>query len=1216
LALSALFAFSVVLVTSQRAYKVSPVHAAGNWSGGSAPGSGQAPWEIADSGVNIANGNLMVGAGGPTIPGVNRLDEIIRPTYNSVSSNRATDMGNGWTLGTGRDVGLDLSTPGAATFYGATGHGYTFTEPNSCTFTSPPGVDAQLVCSGTGYTLTVDAPGLQYKFDNGGNLTALQNRQGNQIAFAYSGSGQLTQITNTEGQTTTVSYDTQNRISQITEPGTPSRTWTYAYDANGNLSQVTDPANHATGFGYDAASHLTKVTDPIGNVTTISYDANNRVSQIVNVTNKSTNTGPTTSFTYGAGSTQVTDANNHTTVYGFDASNRVISYTDPLNRATQLTWTIDNRVASEKFPSGATTTYTYDANNNLTQVTSPTGVTKTLQYGDSSHPYLPTSITDGQGSTNTIQYNAQGLPTSVTNAQNHTRTATYNANGTVASTADANSHQTTYTYNSLGLLTKVTPPSPLGSTSYSYDGYDRVSGMTDGKGQSTGYSYDAVDHPLSAAYADGSSVTYTYDGDGNQLSTDGELTGSGPGSQETVSNGSFEGGQSPWQTVPTTSNIVKYNPGQGQGGDNRYAELQSEFSNPEEIWQTVSVPSSYSKLTFSYWLRVPPLKNGACSAFTVQIRTTGGSPITTLSNPCPSGYTSGWAQESVDLTMTLAAYKGKQVQVYFQDFTTGGAQAFELDTVSLLAATDKTTYTYNALNQETQQAIQNGVTTNMTWDNVGNLLSKTDSSGTVTYTYDAADELTTATDQWGGKTTFSYDVDGNRTQITYPNGAGQQLTYNSAGQPTRLIAQSSTGGTLASMSWRYTNPSTNAPTDLPWSTTDIDGNSTTNSYDTANQLTQSVRTNSSGGTIASYSYGYDAVGNITSITENGLTTLMAYNAANELTKGGSKTYSYDGNGSRTGDSAGTQLGYNAADQTSFITPSAGPLVPMAYSGAGQTQRVGAGSKVYNHDLTGLSSYYNGTTTTYFMSDPSGTPVDYHVNGNTYWYLVNPIDGSIAGVFDSSGQVMTNELLYTPTGEVVNPSTLNPNDPLGFGGHIIQDGSGLDNTGSGYYDPSTGQSTQQSCDAYGGAGMCMQFGDYNPFDVSPLDQTAGSDKDGFFGCDIYPHIGETNTTVIGPVPDMGIGPVFDVQAIVYGGHTQGCTPGKRNRYTLQAFLYHNGELASEGPAASCGDRTYCFTADTTYILGPDESIRDNWTVTVRQCVGRGRKRRCVSESESL
>ena len=364
-ALSAMLALSYFLIPSLRPAPtpIPVVHATGNWTGGSAPGSGQAPWETFAGDVNIANGNLMLAGSGPRIPGVNSFDEVISPTYNSLSSTRATDMGNGWIMGTGRDVGLDLSVAGQVTFYDPTGHGYTFTVPSSCSFTPPAGIDAQLACSGGGYTLTFNRTSLQYQFDSGGNLTALQNRQGNQIQFAYNTSGLLTQITNTEGQVTTVSYDASNRVSQITTPGSPALTWTYSYDASSNLTKITDAASNAVTYGYDASSRLTKITSAAGNVTNISYDSNGRVSQIVRVTNPATQTGPTWTFAYNSGSTQVTDPNNHTSTYVFDSSNRVTSVTDAENHTSQTSWTADNQVAQQIAPSGATTTFTFDTSN-------------------------------------------------------------------------------------------------------------------------------------------------------------------------------------------------------------------------------------------------------------------------------------------------------------------------------------------------------------------------------------------------------------------------------------------------------------------------------------------------------------------------------------------------------------------------------------------------------------------------------------------------------------------------------------------------------------------------------------------------------------------------------------------------------------------------------------------------------------------------------------
>jgi len=121
-----------------------------SWPGGSAAGSGSAPWQgltKLDLGagihlaVNVVNGNLLTTVDTASLPGVSGFDLPISPHYNSLSSASGTDMGNGWLLGTGADIGLVVNSS-SATFYDATGQGYAFTEPSSCPFTAPAGIDA------------------------------------------------------------------------------------------------------------------------------------------------------------------------------------------------------------------------------------------------------------------------------------------------------------------------------------------------------------------------------------------------------------------------------------------------------------------------------------------------------------------------------------------------------------------------------------------------------------------------------------------------------------------------------------------------------------------------------------------------------------------------------------------------------------------------------------------------------------------------------------------------------------------------------------------------------------------------------------------------------------------------------------------------------------------------------------------------------------------
>ena len=984
--LSLVFICSALVLTSTKTYQPTPVHAAISWTGGSAAGSGAAPWETFSGNINLDSGNLMLSAGGLSIAGVNGLDEAVVPVYNSVSSANATDMGNGWIITPGRDVGLLINST-SATFYDETGHGWTFAKSGS-TFTAPAGADAQLVQNGDGtYTLTDNASGFQHQFDSGGYLTAIQNRAGNRISFSYDGTGKLTQITNTEGQLTSIGYDAQNRITSVTDSGTPARTWSYAYDGNNNLAQVTDPDSHQTQFGYDASHRLTQITDPNGNKTLISYGSLG-VSQIVTVSDPVHNTGPTWTFSYGQDhlSATVTDPNSHTVSYTMDSSHRVTKITAGPS-TSNLSWNADNQV-TQVLDNLGTTKYTYDTNNNLAQVTLPTQATASAQYTDTAHPYLPSSITDTQGNTSTIQYTTQGLVSQVTDGLGHSASWTYNSNGTVAGETDENGHQTTHTYNALGLPAGDTPPAPLGPVSYSFNSYDQEASVTDGKGQLTTFTYDGEGRVKSVAFADGGSLGYSYDAAGNVLAmTDG---------------------------------------------------------------------------------------------------------------------------------------------------------------------TGTTTYTYDTLNQLTKKTLPNGQTVSYTYDAAGNLLTKTDSGGTVTYTYqnDARDLVSSVTDRSNNTTTLGYDALGNLTSMAFPNGITQNMIYNSAGQLTSIYAQNANLHKFTSFGYSYTNPTTNQATGLPYSVTDTAGNVTTNTYDGVNQLTQAIQKTSGGTTLHSYSFGFDPAGNMTSKSVDGTNTTFTYNAANELTQasgGINKTYTYDGNGDLTSISDGTQLTLNAAGQITSITPPGGGPINMTYTGVGETQRVGAGTKNYQYDATGLSKQTDASNSTYFTSLPDGTVISESVSGSTYYYLSDGA-GSVAGLMDSAG-ALKNQYAYDPLGTIISSSGTVSN-PFTYQGGIFDSQTGFYNTGSGYYDPATGQ-------AFG----CQDKGWWDPGE-----DLCGED--------------EYDPTGLGP-GSAGLTSNISMAGNTAGLRTIGCTLSTRETHPRTTRLYGQSRV-------KCKTRFFYATISTNwfYVNGPN------------------------------
>lgn len=295
------------------------------------------------------------------------------------------------------------------------------------------------------------------------------------------------------------------------------------------------------------------------------------------------------------------------------------------------------------------------------------------------------------------------------------------------------------------------------------------------------------------------------------------------------------------------------------------------------------------------------------------------------------------------------------------------------------------------------------------------------------------------------------------------------MSYNTDGQLTRIWAANSGNQTLTSFSYNYTNPSTGLPALLPYTVTN-QSNATQNlSYDSGNSLTQDVLKNSGGTQTGSYFYGYDPAGNLNCKQSGGTSgtacasqsgnTTFTYNANNEVTTasgGMSMSYTYDGNGDRVSSSDGTSYALNAAGQITSITPPRASAVTMSYTGIGETQRTGRGSTSYQYDGTGVDKQTDASGDTYFTTLPDGAVLSETVPSGSYagtYYYLSDGTGSVAALTDSTG-VIQNSYTYDPLGTATSTGSV-PN-PYSFDGMTVDSATGFYYTGSGYYDPATGQ----------------------------------------------------------------------------------------------------------------------------------------------------------------
>jgi RHS repeat-associated protein/uncharacterized repeat protein (TIGR01451 family) len=180
------------------------------------------------------------------------------------------------------------------------------------------------------------------------------------------------------------------------------------------------------------------------------------------------------------------------------------------------------------------------------------------------------------------------------------------------------------------------------------------------------------------------------------------------------------------------------------------------------------------------------------------------------------------------------------------------------------------------------------------------------SSATLTHTlaqsYDARGRVQAATHMVDGvsyTTQYAYDAADRVVRVTYPDGEQVATTYGSQGQPNSL--SSSLGVTLAdSASYDAAGRLTNLRFPTGGSLVRRQVYYAWDQPQQGGRLWQLlVGTSATTADRLNLTYGYDAVGNVTSITDSGVQSSFSYDALDRLTSAYSQTFSYDSAGRLT-----------------------------------------------------------------------------------------------------------------------------------------------------------------------------------------------------------------------------------------------------------------------------------------------------------------------------
>ena len=300
------------------------------------------------------------------------------------------------------------------------------------------------------------------------------------------------------------------------------------------------------------------------------------------------------------------------------------------------------------------------------------------------------------------------------------------------------------------------------------------------------------------------------------------------------------------------------------------------------------------------------------------------------------------------------------------------------------------TYGYNADNQVTGITYSNtasGYTAPSAvtygYDDDGNRNQMTDGTGTTTYGYNTLERLDSVSDGAGNVVTYGYDGDGNVTCISYPN-SGSTTCPSSSGTGIVTYAYNGAGEETSMTDWLGSGNITLFGYDLDGNLTKITSptgttTSTSESYDDADALTNTSYTTGSATTdLAALGRNVDELIGSTA-PSSGAATTYNYDSLNRVTTGTTASYTYD-----------------AASELKSVTPTGGSTTDFSYNSDGQlcwtatttgsclSPPTGATSFAFNTAGERVSSTpYGGNATTYGWDQAGNLVCETAPNSSSY-----------------------------------------------------------------------------------------------------------------------------------------------------------------------------------------------------------------------------------------
>lgn len=570
--------------------------------------------------------------------------------------------------------------------------------------------------------------------------TYVYDGYGNKLSATTSGAGIVS-------RTSSTAYDSKGRFAtSVTNALSHSETWTLDAKFGVPLTQ-TGPNNLTTTWQYDSFGRKTLEIRADGNRTAFAYEYCSGVAG-----------GTAVCPTYGAYVLTATPQNASSVKNGpivktfHDTHGRVIqTESEGFSGAAIFAETVYDafgRVLKESRPffTGATkqwTTYAYDALGRVTGVTLPDNSSATFAFNG-----LTTSTTNDKNQIETTVKNVRGQIASVTDANGKTVSYTYGAFGRRTSITDMAGNIATSTYDKAGRKIASVDPD-LGHWTYAYNVLGELVSQTDAKGQTATMTYDTLGRPLTRVAPDATSI-WVYD-----------TATKGVGKLATANTNSYLRTQT-YDSLGRPSSTATRIDG--------VTETSTVTYTADGRLDRMTYPSGFAVehvyTSLGYMNQLTEVGGGTlwtANVMDAELRLTQA----TLGNGVTVWRTFDAARGFIT---DVEAGTGNVVADFNYTFDTLGNLTQRVDSNELLTED----FGYDVLNRLTSYQIVGQTAKTVTYDDMGNITSKSD-TGTYTYAATGGARPHAVKSIAGSLTTsFLYDANGNMI-----NGSGRNIAWTS-----------------------------------------------------------------------------------------------------------------------------------------------------------------------------------------------------------------------------------------------------------------------------------------------------------------------------------------------------------------------------------------------------------------------------------------------------